>query len=321
MTIEESRLPKSTTRVDFVDKARGLGVIYFIWCHTVNVHMAWVDTWAMPVFFVVMGVFFSPTLTWRELIVKKVNTIIIPFLLLSIPSYIQSAVSLPFREFIFKVVNPFVCVHGVGWFLLCMFWCYMIYYAIIRITKRNKRLMITICLIFSIASFYLSTMRIMGYRIVLPMFISTSLTVLPFVCIGDFSRDLLKKKRSILVDSVVAMTFLSVTLGGGYLVNFRGGEYIENWYYGQCYIAFMAISLLGTGSILFICKLFPSFMSFAGIHSLLLLMIHPYIIRILKLCDIGGVALFVITLIISLALIGFLSYYLPVLEGKKKILK
>ena len=53
-----------------------------------------------------------------------------------------------------------------------------------------------ICVLLSVLSYYASTYRIIGYRIILPMFISTSLTVLPFIFIGDFAKEFIKKKRT-----------------------------------------------------------------------------------------------------------------------------
>lgn len=58
-------------RFNFSDIARGLAILYIIQCHVCNYHLAWIDSWAMPVFFVIMGMFFKPTLTWKEMIVKK----------------------------------------------------------------------------------------------------------------------------------------------------------------------------------------------------------------------------------------------------------
>lgn len=104
-------------------------------------------------------------------------------------------------------------------------------------------------------------------------------------------------------------------------MNFKGGEYIDNYYYGQLWIKFVSLSLLGTASILFICKLFPKFMSFAGEHSLLLLMVHPYILDLVRLTNMDSVFSFIITLVISLLLILILSRYLPILEGKKMVIR
>lgn len=211
-------------RVAFADIARGLAVIYFMWCHSVNIHVAWVDTWAMPVFFVVMGMFFKPTATWHEMILKKVNTILVPFFLLSIPSYIQLAVTLPIKEFVLKVLDPFACVHGVGWFLVCIFWCYIIYYAIIRLTKSNIIWTLVICVVLSIISFCASTQRIMGYRIVMPMFLSTTFTVLPFIFIGDKLSDWIKKERTIAINSLFALLSTTFAVGGGNLVTLSRGR-------------------------------------------------------------------------------------------------
>lgn len=303
------------------DVARGLAVIYFIWCHSVNIHIAWIDTWAMPVFFVVMGMFFKPTDTWRELIIKKVNTILVPFFLLSIPSYIQYAITLPFREFVMKLLNPFSCVHGVGWFLICFFWCYIIYYGLGKMTRNNSALIIIFCLFLSFTSFYASTISVMGYRIKLPFFISTSLTMLPFICIGDKLRGVLKKQFSKYKEALIAVLFLTTSMGGAILLNFKSPEYIANWYYGQSWLILVPLLLIGTSSILFICRFLPSFMSFSGEHSLLLLMVHPYILRIVRLFEISTEAIFTITLIVSLILIWALSKYLPIVEGKKKLIK
>lgn len=308
-------------RVYFADIARSFGVIYFMWCHAVNIHVQWIDTWAMPVFFVVMGMFYKPTDTWREMIVKKVNTILVPFFILSVPSYIQYAITLPLKDFILKVVNPFACVHGVGWFLICMFFCYLIYYGIGKVTKFSKVWTIVLCIVLSLLSFYASMYHIMGYRIKLPFFISTSLTVLPFICAGDYLQVLLKNKNTLCLNLVLTVVLLFVSLGGAFLFKFRGGEFIENGFYGQSWPVYMIISMLGTFSILFISKFLPHFLGFPGEHSLLFLMVHPYILRILRLFDISGYIMCFITLVLTIFIIWCLSKYLPVVEGKKRIIK
>lgn len=308
----------NSSRVFFADIARGMAVIYFMWCHAVNIHVHWIDTWAMPVFFVVMGMFYKPTATWREMIVKKVNTILVPFFLLSIPSYIQFALTLPFREFVVKLINPFACVHAVGWFLICIFWCYIIYYGINRLTRNKKVLTGILCVALSVISYYASTQQIMGHRILLPFFISTSLTVLPFICIGDFLRALLKQEQNVATNLIIASLF-TICAWGVEILNFRGAEYIVNWYYGQDWFVVIPLSLIGTASILYICKFMPRFLSFTGEHSLLLLMVHPYVLRILRLFDVSNV--FVITLIVTLVLTMLIAKYLPIVEGKKKVFK
>lgn len=179
-------------RYDFADIARGLAILYIIQCHVLNYHVTWIDTWAMPVFFVIMGMFFKPAPTWKEMIIKKAKTILLPFLILSVPSFVQYAIQLPVTEFIHSITDPFNCIHGVGWFLVCMFWCYMIYYAIHRIAKGNNYIKFSVSLIISLISFYLSTWRpdfAGGHRLVLPYFVSTSFTCMVLIAAGELLKE------------------------------------------------------------------------------------------------------------------------------------
>lgn len=74
--------------------------------------------------------------------------------------------------------------------------------------------MITLCLVLSFISFYASTQSFMGYRIKLPFFISTSLTVLPFICAGDKLRNVIKKNYSKSKDALLAVLLVISSLGG-----------------------------------------------------------------------------------------------------------
>ena len=304
---------------NFSDIARGLAILYIIQCHVCNYHLAWIDSWAMPVFFVIMGMFFKPTLTWKEMIVKKTRTILLPFVLLSIPSFIQYAVQLPLRDFIKRIIDPFNCMHGVGWFLVCMFWCYLIYYGIHRIAEGRMSVKLSISMIVSIFFYYMSTWRsdmLGGHRLVLPFFLSTSFTCMALISIGE----LLKKYLLLDKRCSCKMLIISILFGVSCILIWgcKGGAMIVNDYYGQSYFIWLANSILGSISILEICKYLPSFMTFFGKHSLLMLMVHPYVKRILLLFS----DLTVISLIIIIAITSFLVYilakYLPITEGKLK---
>lgn len=197
-------------RIVFSDIAWGIAILVIIMAHTINYHNSWLDSWTMPVFFVIMGVFFRPTETWREMIIKKSYTILLPFLLLSIPSFIQYAIQLPLVEIIKRILDPFNCMHGVGWFLVCMYWCYLLYYGIHRIAKGKIRIKLVLSLLLSVVFFYLSTINpsfLLGHRIVLPLFVSTSLTCLPLICIGEILRPIIMRdyseNRIILAGSVI----------------------------------------------------------------------------------------------------------------------
>ena len=306
-----------TKRLDYVDIARGLAILYIIECHVCDYHVAWIDSWSMPIFFIIMGLFFKPTKTWKEMVIKKARTILLPFFLLSIPSYIQYIIQLGPIGLFYRVVDPFNCCHGVGWFLICMFWCYLIYYTIHRMVKGKMYIKLTVCLIISLVFFYISTWRpdiLSGHRLVLPYFMSTSLTCISFISVGELLKKQLLRNRietyKLLVYSVIM---------GGVIVNIfgcKGGAMIVNDYYGQPYVLWFANSILGSIAILEICKYLPIFIAFFGKHSLLMLMVHPYVKRIIFLFCTPSILTFIIVVAITTLLVFALAKYLPITEGK-----
>lgn len=304
-------------RFNFTDIARGLAILYIIQSHVCNYHVAWIDSWALPVFFVIMGIFFKPTKTWRDMLVKKTRTILLPFLILSIPSFIQYFVSLPLKDFIKRIIDPFNCMHRVGWFLVCIFWCYLIYYGIHRVSKGRMLVKLSISLFISIFFYYLSTVRLEvvgGHRLVLPFFMSTAFTCIALVSVGDLLKNYLlldrEKSRKTLFFSAmlgIVCTFLST---------YKGGEMITNYYYEQSYILWFANSVLGCIAILEISKYLPSFMTFFGKHSLLMLMVHPYVMRIVLLFFKPTMISLIIIISVTSLLVYILARFLPITEGK-----
>lgn len=147
-------------------------------------------------------------------------------------------------------------------------------------------------------------------------FLSTSFTCMALISIGELLKKylLLDKRYS------YKMLIISILFGVSCILIWgcKGGAMIVNDYYGQSYFIWLANSILGSISILEICKYLPSFMTFFGKHSLLMLMVHPYVKRILLLFS----DLTVISLIIIIAITSFLVYilakYLPITEGKLK---
>lgn len=96
---------------------------------------------------------------------------------------------------------------------------------------------------------------------------------------------------------------------------------IVNDYYGQPYILWLANSILGSIAILEISKYLPAFLSFFGEHSLLMLMVHPYIKRLLLPVMGPTIWFYLIVVFVSTIVVYCLSKYLPITEGKYAINK
>lgn len=303
----------------FPDIARGLAMVMIIIWHTTNVHTQWTDSWTMPVFFVIMGLFYRNHGQFKELLVKKSKNILFPFFILSIPSYVQFAIQLSITDYSKRLADPFNCMHGVGWFLICMFWCYILYYWIDKFSKGNAGIKIFTTICISIFSFYISCSRfdiLGGHRFIFPYFISTSLTCLPLITFGEVMRPYFfcSKRRSI---PLLAISTISSGMVIG-LFGCKSASLISNYFYEQPYWLWFLNSILGCTSILLMAKFLPRKIAFLGEHSLLILMLHPYVKRIVDFFTIPQYASFLIVTTITVPLVYVVAKYFPITEGKFK---
>ena len=46
-------------RFDNIDIARGFAMLVIIEWHTIGIHTSWTDGWVMPIFFIIMGIFYK----------------------------------------------------------------------------------------------------------------------------------------------------------------------------------------------------------------------------------------------------------------------
>lgn len=179
-----------------IDIARGLAIMVVIFWHIVGIHSPWTDGWVMPVFFVIMGIFYRHVPSFKMLLKKKSRTILVPHLIGSIPAFAVLLCNTGYYNTIKAVLNPYSCINPVSWFLVCMFFCYLVYWGINQIAGDKTYVRIILSFAISILGFYTSQINFLGVRLVLPFFISTSFTVMAFIEIGHLLNPYLFPKRS-----------------------------------------------------------------------------------------------------------------------------
>ena len=108
-----------------MDIARGVAILMVINWHIINIKDCWTIAWVMPIFFFIMGFFYKYEPSFRNLIIKKFKTLLIPMILWSIPMFVYDAFSLTPSDLLFLVVHPFKSVYSVSCFLICTFFCYV----------------------------------------------------------------------------------------------------------------------------------------------------------------------------------------------------
>ena len=68
-------------RIDYIDIAKGIGIILVIMCHTgyLGILSAYVDAFFMPLFFVTAGMVYRTPSNKKEYIKKKIKVLLLPY--------------------------------------------------------------------------------------------------------------------------------------------------------------------------------------------------------------------------------------------------
>lgn len=300
-------------RFNNIDIARGLAMLVIIEWHTLGFHCSYTDGWAMPIFFFIMGIFYKQPVCLRDVVLKKAKGLLIPLLAFSFTALIIALVSKSLTSVVKQILNPYVNLHGVAWFLLCTFWCYIISYLVHKYIKSELLVLITFILI-SVIGYYTGQMHILSHRVVLPFYFSTAMTAIGFLGIGEIC------KKYILSIQDYKFKYLSASLlaywGGVIMFSPQETSYIWNTY-GNSYISLLYNGVAGSVFIISLSNYLSSKLSALGKYSLLLLLIHPYMIMIFS-SFLSGWILYSAILVSSIILSLLCGRYLPTLSGLKK---
>ena len=181
-------------RYTFIDEAKALAMLVVVSWHILGIHSSWTDSWVMPIFFLIMGLFYKQDTSFKQMILKKINTLMIPLVFCSIPAFILSLYNHGYIVAFKRIVFPYECINPCSWFLICMFFCYVIYWLINKIARESKW-RVVLSLIVSLIGFYSSQMCVFGHRLVLPFFISTALTMMFVIETGRSFRNYIMDYR------------------------------------------------------------------------------------------------------------------------------
>lgn len=71
-------------RYNDIDIAKGIGILLVMGLHC-GFHQLWMATFEMPLFFILSGCFFNTSTTFKKFVIKKFNTLLIPYLFFESP--------------------------------------------------------------------------------------------------------------------------------------------------------------------------------------------------------------------------------------------
>lgn len=159
-------------RKDYLDVAKGLGIILVVWAHAGGPFNNYINSFHMPFFFFISGMLFVPEKkTCKEYLIGKFKSLLRPFWIWNLLLYPVFYMLYYWKEWKVKTLVldigeilltvdkvPFL---GATWFLASLFWVSIITKFLCDITKKNKYQDI-ILLVFGI------TLSVVGFTVTLP---------------------------------------------------------------------------------------------------------------------------------------------------------
>lgn len=321
-------------RIEFIDLAKGICIINIVLGHCgVGISYPRPGTFSLelPMFFILSGLFISTKGNFKDYLIKRINSILIPFLFFYLIAYIpfytikfiKPTMYIGEANGILDLFNNRQYFNGPTWFLLALFWGNLLYFIVDRYITKTYLRVVSIIAIGALGA-------LLGkFEVFMPFFIDAGITSLPFLFIGNWIA-----KTAIIQPSKFDKFNIPIALccfaGAYYVACLSDNSYISfkcNAVRGNIFWAYIC-SLLSVFSVLFACKAcrYMPIISYCGEYSLWLLCAHYLIYRPMQVVENqynvnwGGWVVPTITIAICIALIPVCNKLIPWFIGKKQLI-
>lgn len=262
-------------RYEFVDLMKGICIILVVVQHLVGqctINPPWLTTFRMPLYFMLSGIFFSSYGSFKIFLVKKLNSLLVPFAVMWLLAvgYIYLHYPEPAK------IDPLKFNVAI-WFLIALFEVGVVYYFISLIPKEWMKCLLV--LIISVSGYLLQE-----FKVSFPYYLDSAMTALVFYYIGPFIRKMgLLEEKSRKMDGICACGGLAVFLVLAFFYPDKLLDLRLNRVYTP-YPVFLLSAVSGTAAVFFICKIVKRIplISYWGHYSIIALCSHIFIYRLLQ---------------------------------------
>ena len=340
----------NSKRVEFIDLARGFALILVILSH-IHTYISMEGckivevllSFPVTLFIMISGIFFLDKLSLKDLIIRKTNRVLIPFLFF----YITCSVLIPHILYLFgyNVRNEqFLGIHSLWyfvysdktfpnapiWFFLSLYWINFIFYFVIKAAKNKKILILLYAFIVGVLGYTLG-----HFRIKLPLFMAEALTSTPYFCAGYLLKSYILDMTPYKNKNIYMLLISIVLFCFSYLLSNNGPiYYCRNMFYYNIFSIWL-ICFCGAFSIILLAKVINKLpiLSYNGRNSLIVfstsnVVLQPIAIIMFKLNaieHIGKTATVILILsiimIVYLFIIPILHKTIPWFVAKKDLIK
>lgn len=213
----------STQRIEYVDIAKGVGMLFVIWGHIrlTGLGNAAIYAFHMPLFFFLSGMMYVPDkyTNLKSLVKRRIQKLLIPYFLFSIVTWLIWALYnmlmknpvdsywMPLLQTIISQGSGGYLVHNSPlWFITCLFVVEVLYFYTVKLPHWGN---FSLCIILAIlGNLAISDGSPLRYS---PWSFDMALCAMPFYCIGNLiSTKVGVKELSFRLNQHKWMTFLSV---------------------------------------------------------------------------------------------------------------
>jgi len=277
-----------STRIEYIDLAKGLCIILVVFNHA-NYVLAPVDyplsdalcVMRMPLYFFLSGLFFKPYESYFGFQKRKINKLLIPFLFFRIGSCIITPFvnDTPFEwhklwDFLY---SPLSAPNTPIWFLMCLYWLNQMFYGIYKIGSKSK------CPI-AVISILSLLLGIIGFEIgrtpynISAMNIGTAMTATPFFCAGYLFKSHTKILYPSKSDKYLLIPIVACAIYTFYFA--KTADYFTNRYESNIWITY-SCGITGVLSVIFLSKIIKwvPLVSYFGRYSIIILVTHMPILQ------------------------------------------
>ena len=198
-------------RLDFIDVARGGGVLLMIIGHISHTQILEraIYGFHMPLFFLISGIVYS--IPAKEKLFKRLKSYLIPYLVFGIAytllDFIVHGISLEPIYSVFWYNTENLPYESALWFLTAMA-TVQITYTLLAKTIKNNRLLLTVAIALSLAATIITNTT----GNLLPYSIQSGLTAIVFLAIGHFFSTKIKTSKATTKSTILAIVTLVISI-------------------------------------------------------------------------------------------------------------
>ena len=292
-------------RLAWIDATRGLGMVAVVLGHTITGRPQNALYWFhMPLFFIVSGFVYRMSGTWADYAGRRARQLLVPYvawlLILSAPGLFKAFRAGdvgPELKTLFFGGAGLAGPTGTLWFLTALYVALVLYDGLRRHADRFVTPVVTGCYLLAVARAYFEP------KLLLPLSLEAVLVALPFIHVGAVARAKGWAERPAWLGGAAAFFF--VFLVGASLWQWPPVFDLKNGFVGLPGVAFL-VAVAGTAAVALLAQnLGPSTdaLGYVGRASLLVMLVHPWILSQFVKRDLGPEALrFAVALAVPLLL-------------------